>query len=137
MNLSHRSIALYVALVFACGITLGVFGQRLYTASSVNAKAVQTKGPVSFKVRYVEESQRRLNLTDEQVTKLVHILDETRARMDEYNVRMVEPEMLRIRNEQVEKIRAMLTPEQVLEYEKLRQERDDRAKAKAALKTKK
>ena len=37
MKLTKTTIALYIGLVFASGIVLGVFGDRLYTASTVNA----------------------------------------------------------------------------------------------------
>ena len=133
MSLTHPRIALYAALIFGSGALLGGFSHRLYTASTVVAKATESKGAANFKARYIEESQRRLNLNEEQLSKMVIILDEIRARMNEVNARM-EPEMDRIREEQIDKIRAMLTPVQLVEYEKLRKEREDRRKADAARK---
>ena len=128
--MKQTKISLYVALVFLSGVVLGVFGQRFYAATTVNANVAK---PASFRARYMEESQRRLNLTEPQLTKLMQIFDETRDRMDEVNRRM-EPVMTGIRNEQIDKIRAMLTPEQLVEYEKLRKERDERAKQNAKAK---
>ena len=130
----QAKIALYVALVFGSGILLGTFGHRFYTATTVSAKAGPAK-PAPYRARYMEESQRRLNLSEAQLTKLMQIFDETRARMDEVNRRM-EPEMLQIRNEQIDKIRAMLNPEQLIEYEKLRKERDAKPKQNATPKDK-
>ena len=131
MSLTQPKIALYVALIFGSGALLGGFSHRLYTAATVAAKATASKGPANFKARYIEESQRRLNLNDDQLSKMVKILDDTRERMDQLNA-SIEPEMDRIRDEQIDKIRTMLTPPQRVEYEKLRQERDDRRKADAA-----
>src|SRR5262249_14066913 len=132
--MKQSKIVLYVALVFASGVVLGVFGHRFYAATSVDAKGpAVTAKPASFRARYMEESQRRLNLTEAQLTKLMQIFDDTRERMDEVNHRM-EPVMQAIRNEQIDKIRAMLTPEQLIEYEKLRHERDERARQKAQAK---
>ena len=130
MSLTHPRIALYAALIFGSGALLGGFSHRLYTATTVAANATVPKGPANFKARYIEESQRRLNLNEGQLSKLVVILDETRSRMNEVNARM-EPEMDRIREEQIDKIAAMLTPTQLVEFEKLRKEREDRRKAKA------
>ena len=79
MKLSRAAIALYVSLVFASGAVLGVFGHRLYTVSSVSAKAV--RNPEEFRKRTMAEMQTRLKLTDDQVLKLNAIMDETRARV--------------------------------------------------------
>ena len=132
MSLTHPRIALYAALIFGSGALLGGFSHRLYTATTV-ANATVPKGAASFKARYIEESQRRLNLNEGQLSKLVVIMDETRSRMNEVNARM-EPEMDRIREEQIDKIAAMLTSTQLVEFEKLRKEREDRRKADAARK---
>ena len=53
MKLSRSAIAFYFALVFASGAILGVFGQRLYTATTVNANA--TKNPQEFRKRVIAE----------------------------------------------------------------------------------
>jgi Spy/CpxP family protein refolding chaperone len=145
MKLSQPKIAIYVGLVFASGALLGAFGHRLYSVASANVKPAAPE-PGSWRARYIAETQRRCNLTDEQLTKLIQILDETRARMDAVNARIepeirairqrTEPEQRAIVNEQIDKIRAMLTPEQRIEYEKFRKEREDLAKLKSANKTK-
>jgi Spy/CpxP family protein refolding chaperone len=142
MRWSQPKIALYVALIFASGALLGGFAVRLYTVSDVDAKAGAPQGTANFRARFIEEAQRRLNLTEEQLAKLVQILDETRDRMRQVNARMepeieavrakFEPERVALRNEQTERILGMLTPEQRPEYEKWLRERDERAKAKAA-----
>ena len=49
--MKQGKIVLYVALVFASGVTLGAFGHRFYAATTVNAKEVAAK-PASFRARY-------------------------------------------------------------------------------------
>jgi hypothetical protein len=125
MKFSRAAIAVYVGLVFASGVVLGSFGQRLYMASTVSAKV--QKNPEEFRKRIITEYKSRLKLTDDQVTKLNSIMDDTRAQVDDTRQKM-HPAYQRIHEEQVEKIRNMLTADQQLEYDKMRKEREDRQK---------
>ena len=126
MKLSKATIAMYVALVFASGTVLGVFGERLHNATVVNGDKPR-KSPEDFRKEMVAEWQKRLTLNDEQVTKLNIILDDTRSQFHEAKKKM-DPEMQAIRHGQQDKIRAMLKPEQRAEYEKMLQEREKREK---------
>ena len=126
MKLSRAAIAVYIGLVFASGALLGAFGHRLYTVSSVSAKT--TRNPEEFRKRYLAEMQRRLNLTPDQAVNLNAILDQTRARYNEARERMRES----LRQEQVAKVRAILTQEQQVEYEKVQEERQQRQKQKGS-----
>src|SRR5579863_9992352 len=123
MKLSRATIALYIALVFASGVLLGAFGHRLYMVSTVNAKPT----PEDFRKKVVAEYQSRLKLTDEQVSRLNMIMDETRARIDETRQKM-HPTYQKIREEQQQKFRDLLTPEQQVEYDKIHKEREQRQK---------
>ncbi|HWZ34034.1 MAG TPA: hypothetical protein VNX18_22000 [Bryobacteraceae bacterium] len=123
MKLSRAAIALYVGLVFASGLVLGAFGQRLYTASVVVPR--QRPNPEEFRKRIVAEYQSRLKLSPDQVGKLNQILDDTRARMEETRKSM-RPAYQKIHEEQVAKIREILAPEQLSEYDKMRKEREER-----------
>ena len=123
MKLSRAAIALYVALVFVSGVVLGAVGHRLYQASTVNAKLT----PEEFRKKIVAEYQQRLKLTDDQVARLNIIMDETRARIDETRQKL-HPAYQKIREEQQEKFREMLTPEQQVEYDRIRKEREQRQK---------
>jgi len=125
MKLSRAAIALYVGLVFASGAVLGVFGHRLYTVSSVSAKAA--RNPEEWRKKTMTEMQTRLKLTDDQVVKLNAIMDETRTRVEETRQKM-RPAYEKINEEQQSKIRALLTPEQQVEHEKMLKERQERQK---------
>ena len=123
MNFSRKSIALYVGLVFVSGAVLGVFGDRLYTVTTVTKAKNAKLTPEEFRHGYIGFMQKRLGLTEPQVTKLGLIFDETRARMNEIHERAI-PEQQEIQKAQTEKIREMLTPAQQSEFEVVRKERE-------------
>jgi len=129
MNFSRKSIALYVGLVFVSGAVLGVFGDRLYTVTTVASKGKNASkpSPEEFRRGYLGFMQKRLSLTDPQVTQLGLILDETRARMNEVHDRTI-PAQQEIQKSQSEKIRALLTPAQQAEYDVVVKERRERMK---------
>ena len=125
MRLSRATIAVYVLLVFASGAVLGAFGHRLYAVSTVNARP--GRNPEEFRKRAIAEYQRRLKLDPQQVAKLEGIMDETRARVEETRQKM-RPAYQKIHEEQAAKVREMLSPDQIVEFEKMRKERDEREK---------
>lgn len=123
MKFSRAAIALYVGLIFASGITLGVYGQRLYDASRVDTKGPQKQNPEVYRKHVVEMFRDRLHLTDQQVVQLNQIMDETRGRVEETR-RNMRPAYQKIHEEQDQKFRAILTPEQQVAFDKLQQERE-------------
>ncbi|MCU1339059.1 MAG: hypothetical protein JWO19_4640 [Bryobacterales bacterium] len=127
MNFSRKTIALYVGLVFVSGAVLGVFGDRLYTVTTVTKAKNAKLSPEEYRRGYIGFMQKRLGLTEPQISKLGLILDETRARMNEIHERTV-PEQQEVQKEQTEKIRALLTPAQQTEYEVVLKERKERKK---------
>ena len=118
-----------MALVFVSGALLGGFGDHVYgtyrITPSKSGKA--PKSPEEVRRGIIEFWKTHLKLTDDQVIKVGLIMDETRARMDEVH-RGTIPAQQEIRREQMEKMRAMLTPEQKVEYDRLQKEREDRNK---------
>ena len=95
---------------------------RLYSLSSVNAN-VNPRNPDEFRRRYVAEMRSRLQLTEDQVNRLHPVLDETRQRYRDLHEKH-KPELDAIQNDQVSKIRAILTDAQQPEYTKLLAERE-------------
>jgi hypothetical protein len=65
----------------------------------------------------------RLRLSQEQVTQLGNILDETRTRFHEEHDRSKQ-QLAQIHDDQVQKIHEILTPAQVPEYDTFRAERE-------------
>ena len=67
----------------------------------------------------------RLKLSDQQVTDLNVVLDSTRDRFRQLREKE-RPEVKAIQDDQVARIRVLLSSEQRAEYEKMREERDRR-----------
>ncbi len=129
MSRTQTSLALALLLVFASGIAVGGFGYHLYTAKSV--EAISARSSEQLRKDYVSEMKQKLKMTDSQITQMNVVLDQTRLQFKEVRDRM-KPDMSRIKSEQIEKINSFLSPEQQKDYEKLRAERDLKAKQKAS-----
>lgn len=138
MNLSSKTVALYMGLIFASGAVVGVLGDRLYNSNqqvaeqaTQNADTKEGKGrgrrpsPEEFRRGYLSFMQRRLELSDEQVSDLNLVLDDTQNRMD-LLMRGTVPQQRSIWEEQNQKIRALLSNTQLTEYEQMIAEREDR-----------
>jgi len=123
MKLSRPTIALYVGLVFASGVVLGIFGHSLYAVSTI--ASTKSKNPEEFRKKVIAEYRSRLHLSDDQVTKLNAIMDETRMRVEETRQKM-HPAYQKIRGEQNEKIRQLLSSDQQVEFDKMQKEREER-----------
>ncbi|MBI3207881.1 MAG: hypothetical protein HYZ37_03150 [Candidatus Solibacter usitatus] len=119
-------VGLYVLAVFASGVLVGGFGQRLYSEKTVSAKSGRPS-PKEFRARYVDSLKTRLNLDQAQLTLLTEILNESDARFKASREKM-DPEMKQISLDQRSKIAAMLNAQQKVEYEKLLEERKNRKK---------
>lgn len=127
MSKSNLTIALYLLLVFGSGVAVGGFGYRVYSGTPVSAKGIKLS-PEEWRRQYINEMQTRVKLTPLQSQEVNSILDETRslfhASREKHN-----RELDSLRQAQADKIRAILTDEQRPEFEKLRAEREQRAKA--------
>ena len=121
MNFKRSTLALFASLVFLCGGVLGALAHRLYTVSSVAAIA-NPRNPEDMRRRFMSDRQSRLKLNDDQVTKFSAIMEETRARFGQVRATL-DPEMKKIREEEEQQIRALLSPEQQTQWETLRKER--------------
>lgn len=122
MKRNQWAASLLALLLFACGILVGALGHRYYAATTVSAKSAE-----DFRHRYIAEMESRLKLTPAQVSRLETILDETKTKYkairDAYH-----PAMLKIKTEQIARVKSILTPQQIPEYEKLVAEREQRAR---------
>ena len=127
MKRSLSSLFISLILVFASGIAVGVVGHYLYTAKSVNATSLPPASADSFRKQFVQEMRQRVALQDNQLEPINAVLDQTRLQYKKVREKM-KPDMDRIKTEQIEKINAILTPDQQKLYEQLRLEREDKAK---------
>ena len=114
--------ALLAFLLFASGILVGALGHRYYAGTIVSAKSAE-----DFRHHYIQEMQSRLHLSPAQLNELETILDDTKAKYkavrDAYH-----PQMMKIRNEQIARVKSILTPQQIPAYEQLVAEREQRAR---------
>ncbi|HXP84086.1 MAG TPA: hypothetical protein VN841_05165 [Bryobacteraceae bacterium] len=132
MKLSRGAIAAYVAVVFLCGAVLGAFSFRLYTVSTVSAKSTKRPpNPEQVRKDILAFMKSNLKLTDEQVTKVNLIMDDTRARIREVHDRS-NPQIQEIRKEQTDKIRALLSADQRSTYEEMLKQREQRQREKGS-----
>ena len=128
MRFTRWTVALYMALVFACGGVVGAFAHRLYTVSGVSANAAQ-RNPEEFRKRFMADMKARLQLTDDQAAKLSAVMDDTRARFRDVREKF-EPEMQKIREDQRQRISELLSPSQQAEWQKIVEERQRRRESK-------
>jgi Spy/CpxP family protein refolding chaperone len=121
MRRNSFTTVLYLALLFLSGVAVGAFGLRLYTLNSVRAGG--RPSPEEFKRWYIGQLRTRLNLTDDQVSKLGPILDETRKQFRELHEKH-KPELKAIQDQQTQRIRALLTDAQQAEYGRFLEDRE-------------
>ena len=130
MKRAALSTALYVSLVFLSGAVVGGFAHRLYMVNTVSTGSVSPK-PEDVRRKIVEEMRARLSLTNDQVTQLSAIMDSTKARFHEVRSKWdkeahirAKPELKAIQEDQVQKIKEILTESQRPEYDKYRADRE-------------
>lgn len=131
MNRSNLTIALYLLLVFSSGVAVGVFGYHLYAGTPVSAGRSGQKprmSPEEWRREYLNEMQTRVHLTPTQLREMNGILDSTRALFQEAREKH-SLQLRTLREDQANRIRAILTDEQRPEYEKVRAEREQRSKS--------
>ena len=128
MRPSRWTVALYMALVFACGGVAGAFAFRLYTVSGVSANVGQ-RNPEEFRKRFMADLKSRLQLNDDQAAKLGTIMDETRMQVRAARM-TIEPELQKIRDDQKQRISELLSPDQQAEWQKILDERQRKRESK-------
>jgi Spy/CpxP family protein refolding chaperone len=133
MSRTRLSAAVYLVLVFASGILVGAAGNRLYTTTSASANSAP-RTPDEWRKRYLEQMKKRVGVSDDQIAKTSQILDDTRKLFD--NVHAKEKQLHdSMYAEQVEEIKAILTPAQQVAFDEWRAERQrERDKAQKAKK---
>jgi hypothetical protein len=107
-------------LVFCSGIAVGVVGYRAYNTSvTPSAKAPEKRPtPEEFRKHLIDEMTREVHLDDQQVALLKQIYEQTRVRFDEVNTKFA-AEGQSIHDEQIDKIKKMLRPDQIPLYDAL------------------
>jgi len=123
MPRTRLSAGLYLLLVFASGILVGVVSHRLYVTSTVSATS-PTPTPTSAEVRqkYLTDMRAKVGLSDKQSGEVNSILDKTKQKFDALHA-SEKPMRDKIQQEQIDEISALLTPAQKTAYDQWRAER--------------
>ena len=116
MPKSRLSVLLSLLLVFLSGALVGGFCHKLYSTTVSAGPPSRRLTPEDFRSRYVTDMRTHVQLDDDQVGQLGQILNQIGHETDQ--------KMREIRNEQIEKINAMLRPDQKPLYEQFRAERE-------------
>jgi|ERR1035438_1897297 uncharacterized protein YeaO (DUF488 family) len=124
------SAFLSLLLVFLSGALVGGFASRLLTVNSVISgppTATKRPDPEEVRKRLVTEMKNRVKLDDQQVTELQKIFDDTRENFDKFNEKR-NAEARALRDNQTDRIKAMLHADQLPLFDQLRTEHEQERK---------
>ena len=135
MPKSRLSAFLSLMIVFLSGALVGAFANRLYMVNTVSAvkqpKQQPRMTPEEFRKHQVEDLRQKVGLDDQQIAQYNAILDWTRQQFDQVHDKL-NAEGRHIHDQQVDKVNAMLRPEQKPLYEKWRADREAERKRRQA-----
>ncbi|HWP43967.1 MAG TPA: hypothetical protein VNO14_12065 [Blastocatellia bacterium] len=128
---SNRTKARLVVLsIFVIGFVAGALSMNLYNRASDDQNKDRRRGPRNGQFRVVKIMTDKLGLTEDQQEKIKTILSETYEQYDAIREEM-RPEMEKYaprfdaaRQRGRERIREVLTPEQLPKFEEMVQEQD-------------
>lgn len=122
MNSNKTKAGISALLLFGLGIAVGALGHRYFATPEVNAKTAE-----DFRHKYVSEMQMKLQLSQHQVDQLQVILDDTKVKFRALRDTQ-HPEMEAIKADQVARVKSILSPDQVTQYQKMVAAREQQAK---------
>ena len=127
MPRSRITIALYLCLVFASGIMVGLVSYRLYAANTVIANS--PKSMSEFRKRYLDGMRTKVGASEAQIVAITKTLDDTKRK---YDALAAEEQPLhdKIQQDHINEIKALLNDQQKVAYDNWRAERE-RAKQQA------
>jgi Spy/CpxP family protein refolding chaperone len=115
---------LSVTGLFVIGILIGCLGTHLFYAH----RLLKPEGPPGMGGRmFMERLEHRLDLTPEQRREIDRILEESHARAASFRDSMA-PQVRALMEETHERVTAVLTPEQLEEFEEMRRTHHQRAR---------
>jgi hypothetical protein len=129
MPKSKLSAFLSLALVFLSGVLVGSVVHRLYEVKTVSSSPTSPNlpprrmDPEEARKHIVAETKERCKLDDQQVAELNKIYDQTREQFDALH-KKANAETRALWDNQTERIKAILRPNQVPLFDQLRAERE-------------
>jgi hypothetical protein len=127
MPRTRISIAIYLVLVFASGIMVGLVSYRLYATKTASAN--NSPGMSEFRKRYLDGMRTKVGASETQIVQITRELDATKQRFDALAAEE-QPLHDKIQQEHIDNIKALLNDRQKLAYDNWRAERE-RAKQRA------
>jgi hypothetical protein len=121
MPRTRLSATIYLILVFAAGILIGVASHRLYDTNTASANT-SPQNMTEFRKRYLAEMKERVKVDDKQIAEVVEHLDDAKRRFDDLRIQE-QPLHDRIQQELVDEIRSGLNEDQKTAYDKWHAER--------------
>lgn len=124
---SQTKARLIVVTVFVIGFAAGALSLNLYEQMTSSSKKDGPQHGTEFLIKRMDE---RVGLTTDQQDHIKKILDETSEKYREIRGEMeprikdFEPRFNAVREQSRDRIRALLTPDQLPKYEKMIEERD-------------
>jgi hypothetical protein len=131
MPRSRLSIAVYLVLVFASGILVGIVSHRLYAANTASANN-SPQSISEFRKRYLDGMRTKVGASEAQIVEITRTLDDTNRKFDALAADE-QPLHDKIQQDHVDAIKALLNEKQNIAYDNWRAERE---RAKQATKKK-
>ena len=128
MPRTRISIALYLLLVFASGIMVGIVSFRLYATNTASANN-SPRSMSEFRKRYLDGMRTKVGVSEGQIVEITRTLDETKHRFDALAAQE-QPLHDKIQQDHIDAVKALLTDQQKIAYDNWRAERE-RAKQQA------
>jgi hypothetical protein len=130
MPKSRLSAFISLLLVFLSGSLVGAFSYRLYSVNTVQGSLNgpgpnRRPDPEEMRRRLVTEMRDRVKIDDQQVIQYNQILDEMRDQFDQLH-KKANAETQALREQQAEKVNAMLREDQKPLFAKVRAEHAER-----------
>lgn len=129
MPKSRVTIAVYLILVFASGILVGIESHRLYATTNTARANASPQTMSEFRKRYLDGMKNEVGASGEQIVEINNILEDTKKKVEELTA-AEKPLHDKIQQEHIDQIKALLTSDQRARYENWRQARE-RAKRQA------
>jgi len=128
MPRSRISIAIYLLLVFASGITVGLVSYRLYATNTASANNTP-RSMSEYRKRYLDGMRTKVGASEAQIAAITRELDETKRKYDALAAQE-QPLHDKIQQDHIDEIKALLNDQQRIAYDNWRAERE-RAKQQA------
>jgi len=124
MPRTRLTAVLYLIVVFASGILVGVVSHRLYVTTTVNASLVPAAPRTldEFHKQYFADMRKKVGVNDQQIGAVKQIFAETKQKFDDLNAQQKLAKD-KIQQDQHEAISALLTPQQKVAFDAWRAER--------------